>query len=181
MRKRKDFKILNIGCGAAKLNHAWNIDAAGENHPDDVVNIVTGLPYENESFATALMFHCIEHIPKKFHVRVLSEIHRVLEPEGSFFISYPEFYHCAHNYFDNFQGKRDFWEATIYGRQLNEYDAHVALMDTPFFTQVLQRVGFKVISSAAEPGEAWNTHLCLEKIEPQKTYEDVLREEIFHE
>lgn len=179
MRKREDFKILNIGCGQNKIPHAWNIDADGKCLPDDVINIVKGLPYPNESFATVLCFHFIEHIPKKFHVKVLSEIHRVLEPAGAVFMSYPEFTKCAQNYISNFQGKRDFWEATIYGRQLNEFDAHCALMDTPLFEEQLKRIGFKVISGGSEPDEPYNTVLSLEKTAPQRTYEDILKEEIF--
>lgn len=179
MRKVSEFKILNIGCGTNLLNHAWNIDAYAKAEPDEVVDITRGLPYPEGSFATVLIFHTIEHIPKKFHVRVLSEIYRVLEPEGSVFISYPEFKKCANNYIINFQGKREFWEATIYGRQANEFDAHVALMDTPFFEEFLRKIGFKVMTSSSEPGEPYNTVLSLEKTAPMRTYEDVLREEIF--
>jgi predicted SAM-dependent methyltransferase len=173
---------LNLGCGTNKLDGFINIDGHADSKPDVVLDISQDvLPYIAGTVDEVVLFHCIEHIPEKCHDWVLGEIHRVLKPGGKFLVSYPEFITCSNCYSSNYKGQRDFFKATIYGRQSHPGDAHVALMDTKFFTTRLRRLGFNNIMSSPESElEFYNTIVYSEKGTPWVQREDLLRDEIFH-
>lgn len=173
---------LNIGSGASKLEGFVNIDSWAAGNPDLVLDITKStLPYQNEVVDEIVFFHCIEHIPEKIHDQILNEFFRVLKPEGFVIISYPEFLKCADAYRNNLRGQRDFFKATIYGRQAHEGDFHVTLMDTPFFLNRLRRLGFVIdkVTNEPEPNE-FNTVVKVTKGIPFTHREKLLREEIFN-
>lgn len=171
--------ILNLGCGSNKICTAINIDINQDLKPDMVADFKSKLPFPDESAEEVYLFHTIEHIEKIHHVKVLCEIHRVLKPDGLVIISYPEFIRCAQNYIDNYHGKRDFWEATIYGRQLYKSDYHVALMNSEEFRELLEHVGFYNIKFKADPDGPHYTVAYALKGEPMIGYEQVLYENVF--
>jgi len=175
----KDFRKLNLACGDNKIKDAWNVDIVPENQPDEVVNILKPLPYEDNSFSHVYLFHTIEHLQETVHESILKEIWRVLEPDGFAFFSYPEFRICAQHYINNYQGDRAFWKATIYGLQRTIYDFHITLMDTEEFKRLLTKVGFHRILALPEVDHAYNTLVSCRKTEPQLTYEDLLRKEVY--
>lgn len=173
---------LNIGCGNSKLEGFVNIDSWPEGKPDLVLDITKStLPYQNDVVDEIVFFHCIEHIPEKFHDNILSEFFRVLKTNGFAIISYPEFLKCADAYRENLRGQRDFFKMTIYGRQAHEGDFHISLMDTPFFLNRLRRLGFIVdkVTPEPEPNE-FNTVIKVTKGIPFTDREKLLREEIFN-
>jgi predicted SAM-dependent methyltransferase len=154
---------LNLGCGSNKIPGCVNIDIEESNNPDLVADFTKALPYDTSSVDAVYMFHVIEHVKKALHEAIFYEVARVLKPDCFFYLSYPEFLTCVKCYQENLYGKRDFWEATIYGRQLYPADTHVALMDTKYVTTKLTRVGFKDLVVASEPDEFWNTTIKAKK------------------
>lgn len=143
---------LNMGCGSEKLTDYINIDMEESCKPDLVHDFLRQpLPYADKSADEVVLFHTIEHLQKRHHVKILKEIHRVLKPEGLFMISYPEWSICAKNWISNHKGRRKYWEDTIYGRQLYPSDSHVCIMDTTEFRLVLEECGFINIKSFPEP------------------------------
>ena len=170
---------LNIGCGINKLPDFINIDSDSSVEPDLVLDVTKGLPYQDDSVDKIYFSHTIEHIVERYHGIILEEFWRVLIPGGMLFISYPEFTVVAQNYIDNVHGNRDYWKATIYGRQLNDKDFHVALMDTRYLEVILKQIGFDPIHSKPEPKNPYNSMIKCFKSKQQMTYEDVLKKEIF--
>lgn len=165
--------ILNLGCGSNKIPGAINIDVEKSCNPDLVVDFLTEkLPYSNESIHEVYLFHTIEHIQKFRHRPLLREIHRVLSPTGRFLCSFPEFKKCYKNWEMNKNGNKDFWEATMFGRQLYPSDYHVCTMDTIDFTSVLLEIGFEGIKSSpeSEPNE-FNTVISALRGTPYVPYE----------
>lgn len=148
---------LNLGCGNNKIKDFVNVDTESSLKPDILADFLQPLPFKDETASEVCLFHTIEHIPEHYHSFVLNEVWRVLKLGGVFYISYPEFTLCAQNYIDNFQGKREFWKKTIYGRQLYKTDAHVALMNTEEFRLLLHQIGFTGIQCKAETDEPYNT------------------------
>jgi predicted SAM-dependent methyltransferase len=148
---------LNLGCGSNKIKDCINIDINPDNSPDMVLDFTKQLPFDSDSFDAVYMFHVIEHVAKRFHEGIFYEVFRVLKPDHKFYLSYPEFLRCAESYKDNRQGYRDFWEATIYGRQLYPSDTHIALMDTTRLLPKLASLGFHDIIARPEPVDDWNT------------------------
>lgn len=171
---------INYGCGKNKWGGFINIDTEPSCEADLTHDITKApLPYETGSVDEIYFIHVIEHIQKKFHPVILMEARRVLKPDGLLFVAYPEFLRCVENYAKNFQGKRDFWEATIYGRQLYPGDYHVALMDSKYFKQMLEEIGFEILVCAPEPGQEFNTYLRCKPSFPQRSYEETIRDAVW--
>lgn len=170
---------LNIGCGSNKITGCINIDVEPTCSPDVIADVQKGLPYENESVDKIYFFHCIEHISAARHPQVLNEFRRVLKPDGRLIMSFPEFRICAEYWIKNHRGMRDFWKATLFGRQLYPTDYHVALMDSMELKDILMQVGFKDIEFFSEQNEEFNTVCKCRRGDPMPLYEEVLTREIF--
>lgn len=170
-------KKLNLGCGDNKLFGFINIDVEASCKPDVICDFTKNkLPYRTGSVDEVVMFHVIEHINKRSHKFILGEVWRVLRAGGTLLISYPEFLKCVENWTTNFRGQRDFWEATLYGRQLYPSDTHVCIMHTPDFKETLEMAGFASIYSTPELSEDYNTVIhCVKGVKPP-VYLDLLKD-----
>ncbi len=166
---------LNLGCGNSKLADYVNIDIQKSCNPDIVHDFVNNrLPFEDNSVERVCLFHTIEHIRKVYHPYIFSEIHRVLlDKKGQIFLSYPEFSEVAQRWLDNKKGKRDFWENTMFGRQLYPSDYHVCAMDSVEVHMMLVEAGFRDICQFKEndPNE-FNTVMYANKLTKRITYEE---------
>lgn len=178
MKKEWQKKIkLNLGCGSNKIKGFINIDTEPDCKPDLVLDIINkSLPYKDDTVDEILFFHCIEHIRKPLHRRVLMEMNRVLKPDADLYISYPNFWECAKRWKSNANGQRTFWEATLYGRQLYPADYHVCAIDPDELILLLYECGFKNAISYPEPKESYNTVTTALKNAkgPVPTYETVV-------
>jgi predicted SAM-dependent methyltransferase len=178
-KKPQKLLKLNLGCGSTKLPGYVNIDVEKDCKPDLVCNFVgEPLPYGNNTVDEIVFFHCIEHLRKNSHKLLLLELWRVLKPQGELYVSYPEFEQCFQNWKSNYKGKRDFWEATMFGRQAYPSDFHVCAMYTPDFEDLLQQCGFHNIFSCPEAGEPWNTVVNCTKGAAAVGYEDLLKKDM---
>lgn len=85
-------KYLNIACGETYINDAFwqNIDFTTRHSSVKKVNILSGLPFNDNVFEVAYSSHFIEHIPKKQLIFFLEEVNRVLKPGGVFRIVTPD-------------------------------------------------------------------------------------------
>ena len=171
---------LNYGCGETKLAGYINIDIEESVKPDLVLDLrKKQFPYEANTVETIQCIHNLEHIEQKFWAQILSEFWRVLQPGGELMLAYPEFEKCAHNFLENYQGQRDFWRATLYGRQLYPGDYHVVPMVTTEVEDLLEDCGFHDIQSAPEPLRDYNTFLIAKKGPAPKTREQIIEQEVF--
>lgn len=168
---------LNLGSGSNKIDGFVNIDVELSCKPDLVCNFITDkLPYKASTVDEVVFFHCIEHIIKPHHKRILNEIWRVLKPGSSLILSYPEFMECVKNWKSNYKGLRSFWEKTIFGRQLYPADFHVSLMHTPDTIDLLTDCGFININAQPEPVEKYNTIVYATKGKKPIDYEGLIKE-----
>src|SRR5258708_692377 len=109
---------LNLGSGEFKLEGFINIDFSEQTKPDLVCNFKKdALPFKNDSCDLIHLLHVLEHIEMKFWNNVFNEIRRVLILEGKLILAYPEFEICSRYFIENHKASRDFWQATLYGRQ----------------------------------------------------------------
>jgi len=170
---------LNLGCGSTKIKGYINIDVEKSCKPDLVFDFTRkNLPYKIESVDEILFFHCIEHIRKKYHRKILLDCARVLKLGGKIYISYPNFWECAQRWHENTGGLKDFWEATLYGRQLYESDFHVCAMNPDELTNLLYECGFRDIVSKPESEEIYNTITTGVKSKPPSpSYETTVAED----
>lgn len=167
---------LNLGSGPNKMDGYINIDIEESCNPDLRLDFVNQpLPYKDGEVNEVIFFHCIEHIRKIYHEPLLGEIWRVLEDGGVFYVSYPEFSVCYKNWQNDYKGQRQFWEATMFGRQLFPSDYHVCAMHTTDFLPLLKKVGFDRINVMPEHQEPWNTVIMCFKGEKPAGYEDIIK------
>lgn len=171
---------LNLGSGSTKIPGYINIDREGKCKPDVILDFVkTGLPYKVNSVDEILIFHCLEHIQKEKHWKILTECSRVLKVGGKIYLSYPNFWECANHWKNNTAGLKKFWEATIYGRQLYSSDYHICIVDTDELSLLLYDCGFDEISSRPEPEETFNTITTATKYRiPNQTYEQCVANDL---
>ena len=172
-------KSLNLGCGKAKISGADNVDIDPESGAELIFDFRQPFPLEDRIYDEVYLFHVIEHIEKKFHLHIFSEIRRVLKDDGTLYVSYPEFSKIVSNWLTNKNNDRHFWECTIFGRQAWPSDYHVCAMDTLDFKQYLYERGFNVVSHIHEPIDQFNTICKIVKSEPPITYEEVVYNEVF--
>lgn len=176
--KPKQLRI-NLGCGTNKLPDFVNVDAEPSCKPDLLWDFVKKpLPYSAGIAEEITMFHTIEHIAKPLHRMILAEIWRLLQPGGQLFISYPEFTKVYENWKSNYRGNREFWENTIFGRQLYSGDAHVCIMHTPHFIHTLRASGFTEIASCPEIKEPFNTVVSCQKGQKAISYENLIKSDM---
>lgn len=151
---------INLGCGTNKIEGYLSVDIEKGVNPDILCDISTQpLPIESNSVDEVVAFHFIEHITHRARPHVLKEIQRVLKVGCPLKLSYPEFSICAKNYLENSRGMRDFWRATLYGRQLWSGDYHVAPISSLDLIEELKALGFKGFVNKPEPVETYNSTL----------------------
>jgi len=151
---------LNYGCGESKLEGFINIDIEPSTTPDIICDIrKTSLPLEDDSVDEVYCIHTLEHIEYAIWDHLFMEFWRILEPEGSLVIAYPEFEICAKRFLNNYQGQRTFFRAALYGRQRYSGDYHVSPVVTKSLLQLLKNWGFKDAVYAPEFEEDYNTIL----------------------
>ena len=181
-----DLIKLNIGCGENPLEGFLNLDVTNESvnieakiKPDIICDVRKNtIPLKDATCSDVWMIHSLEHMERCYWEHIFREIFRVLIPEGNLALSYPEFDICAKYYINNYKGQKEFWIATLYGRQLYPGDYHVTPILTNELEQKLLRFGFNEIRYGPQPQHEYYTFLKAKK-HHKLTREDVLRKEIF--
>ena len=151
-------KKLNLGCGSNKIPGYIGVDVEKSCKPDLLHDFIKEpLPFKPCSIDEVVMFHVIEHLPKHVHTQVLLEIFRVLKLGKKIYITYPNFWECATRWKENQGGQKDFWHATMFGRQLYPSDFHVSAMDPDELDFKLREIGFTSVLSKPERDEPYNS------------------------
>lgn len=96
---------LDIGCGNTKKKGVFGLDILLEGKPDIVANLERGLPLKSDSVDCIYASHVLEHVEKLQDV--LSEIYRILQPEGCVRIFVP--------HFSNPYGHSDYTHKRLFG------------------------------------------------------------------
>jgi len=173
---------LNIGCGESNLEGFVNIDCieGGQVKPDLLVDISTQkLPYQDNEVDDIWMIHSLEHIEMRKWDFILGEFVRVLKPNGILCLSYPEFRECSQRFLADTNKQRNFWRATLYGRQLYKSDYHVCPMDSNEIKEILESSGFYRVNFKPESNnEPYNTIMVAFKDPAPITRESVLVKEL---
>lgn len=181
---------LNYGCGEKHFEGFINIDLVdceidiGEDNkfkvkPDLILDILKeDFPYKDNSVDAVYCLHNIEHIEMKKWGRLFEEFHRVLIPDGQLVLAYPEFEICAKYFLANYNGLKDFWRNTLYGRQLHKGDFHLSPCVSKDVVLRLQQYGFKDVIYGPEPAAEYYTILKCAKGK-LILREDIIGQEIF--
>lgn len=92
--------MLNFACGS-RIHPDWvNIDFSPIDKRVKKVNLLSTLPFSNDSFDVAYSSHFIEHLHPHKAVQILKEIKRILKPNGIVRIVVPNLQNMAQAYLD---------------------------------------------------------------------------------
>ena len=92
-------RVLDAGCGEGVLVDEYmgrlQIEGIDPNYSSDRVRSgsLTSLPYADATFDRALCLDVLEHLTFEEQPQALAELHRVLAPGGSLFVSVPNLAH----------------------------------------------------------------------------------------
>jgi SAM-dependent methyltransferase len=103
-------RVADVGAGDAPyrelFDHVEYVTVDWEHSPHegaasvDVLASADAIPVDDGCFDAALLTHVLEHVPDP--ARVLAELHRILRPGGSLFLTAPlawELHELPHDYF----------------------------------------------------------------------------------
>jgi SAM-dependent methyltransferase len=168
---------LNYGCGEQKLEGFINIDAEKKTKPDLVHDLKKSpFPYKDASVDEVFCIHNLEHIEYRYWGVIFTEFNRVLKEGGKLVLGYPEFEECVEFFLNNHRGMKDFWRATLYGRQLYRGDYHVSPVVTSDLVPLLKRFGFRNIKHGPDLQSEGYTYLRCIKGNLTITRADILKE-----
>ena len=103
---------LDLGCGSVRrVPGALRADRARAVRPDVVLDVDAALPFRDGTLARIYCFDLLEHV--RDLVGLMGEIHRVLAPGGTLFLTTPHF-SCANAHTDPTHVHRFGWRSFDY-------------------------------------------------------------------
>ena len=89
--KIKNKKILNLGCGKARIPNTIGVDHVEIEHYVDIVHNldITPYPFKSDSIDEIHMYHVLEHLHDP--IQKLEELYRILKPGGIVHMRVPHF------------------------------------------------------------------------------------------
>ena len=105
---------LNIGCGLEYKKGYVNVDAYNDTVADRVMS-VTNLEFESRSFSHVDCIQVVEHLGAAKSIYSVSEIYRVLKPEGTFLLETPDLISSFKNFIKGNEDSRKLIMNWIYG------------------------------------------------------------------
>ena len=96
-------KMLNIGCGHRYHPEWTNIDVDPASAEVMKVDIIKGLPFEDNSFDLVYHSNVLEHLPAEMGKNLIRECYRVLKPGGLLRINVPDLEKIAREYLYNME------------------------------------------------------------------------------
>ena len=98
LRTERRWRWVDLGAGdVIRVPGAIRTDHARHVQPDVVLDVERPLPFADGSLERVFCYDVVEHVERI--PALLAEIHRVLRPEGTLFITTPHF-SCANSFTD---------------------------------------------------------------------------------
>jgi predicted SAM-dependent methyltransferase len=89
---------LNLGCGATFHKDWTNVDFISSGEGVIAHNLLSGIPFKDNSFDVVYHSHVLEHFPKQAAHYFIKECYRVLKPGGVLRIAIPDLEQIVKNY-----------------------------------------------------------------------------------
>lgn len=138
----RDGLRLHLGCGPIALEGWVGIDAGDFSHAHLKAEGF-GLASFGESSASAVYAcHCLEHLQDTELTNVLSEVRRVLRPEGLFLVSVPDFDLLMSAYLKD--GDIGAIRGAVLGGQDHIHNIHHQIFNQRSLRECLEQAGFLV-------------------------------------
>jgi len=154
---------LQLGAGIRKVNGFVNVDLSGADVNLDLT--YKTLPWKDDSFENIVSQHLIEHLYIKDElIPLLTELHRMLKPDGSLWLATPDMEKICQSYIANKcadlvadrKKRMPEWDLGDYPTQhmlndlFHQEGEHKNLFDFDFLKWILNQAGFEKIEKIAE-------------------------------
>ena len=165
---------LHLGCGTKLLPGFVNIDGNLFRKPDAWLDLRNGLPFSDDSVASAYASHVFEHFYPDELARILGECHRVLQPGGGLRVVVPDMGGAVRAYL---AGQSDFFSdfprahKSLGGKLSNVLfceGGHRQGFDFSYLQELLQEAGFS---------EVWGLKKDESQVYPPEMFARLQREE----
>ncbi|MBC7870304.1 MAG: methyltransferase domain-containing protein [Chitinophagaceae bacterium] len=90
--------LLNVGCGTCFHTDWTNIDLASASSHVIAYNILSGLPFEDNTFDAVYHSHVLEHLDRTAARNMMQECYRVLKPDGIVRVVLPDLAYICQRY-----------------------------------------------------------------------------------
>jgi len=121
-------KLLNIGCGSTFHSDWVNIDMVSSSPEVRTHDIRKNLPYSDTEFDACYSSHVLEHLSQQEAKNLLSEVYRILKPEGIIRIVVPDLESIVKDYL-----------ITLEQAESGQKEADYDWMMLEFFDQTVRR------------------------------------------
>jgi len=151
--RKKNSRLLNVGCGPYPKSNFINLDYCWEPAIDICWDIAKNkYPIPDQSLVGIYTEHCMEHIPFDTFIENCKEFYRMLQPNGTVRIIVPD----GEIYFDIYQQKKEGKDAKMPYEEnyispmaringLFRKYGHQFIYDFETMRKILEQVGFKDI------------------------------------
>ena len=89
---------LNLGCGSTFHKDWTNVDFVSTGEDVIAHNLLSGVPFNDNTFEVVYHSHVLEHFPKDKAIVFIKECYRVLKTDGIIRIAIPDLERIAKNY-----------------------------------------------------------------------------------
>lgn len=142
--------FLNLGCGPRGVGdrHWVNVDGYRDRSVEYLIDIGRRLPFEDGTFAGVFCEHVLEHFSFGEGVAIAAEVHRVLQPGGSFRVIVPDAERIIRLYIDSpaellaKRGTGDETPIEIVNAYFRQRYEHQFLYDWVAIDKMLRQAGF---------------------------------------
>lgn len=128
---------LNLGCYINYMENWINLDVDPQYKADIYSDLREPLPFPNCYADTVRITHVIEHMSYREGTKLISEINRVLKPNGSLHISTPNL-----SFIQEHPDSKLITPEYLYGDKSTKWMYHLALYTVPMLKRLLEEQGF---------------------------------------
>lgn len=154
---------LHLGCGSRLVPGFLNCDLSGSEHDLDLG--AGSLPWRTASFKAVVCQHVVEHLDVKDQMpEFLQEVHRILKPDGEFWLSTPDMASICKAYVagqgcELLRDRCSRWPAFTLGglptphilnALFHQEGEHLNLFDFELLHAVLGKAGFRTAERTSE-------------------------------
>jgi predicted SAM-dependent methyltransferase len=151
-------RYINLGCGH-RFHEDWvNIDFASNDPRVQNVNLLGGIPFDNNTFDVAYHSHVLEHFTPDDGKSFLKECYRILKPGGIIRIAVPDLEVIARNYIKYMEAAMardpeadanynwtliEMYDQVVRHRSGGEFEAYMHQENIPNENFVFERSGYE--------------------------------------
>ena len=136
---------MNLHIGGKQRKDGWQVlNIQPGEHVDFVGDISDLSQFKIESFEKVYGSHVLEHVRQNDVLKTLTDIRRILKPEGQFLVSVPDWDILCHLFISPWASPDIKWHAIrmMLGGQVDHYDYHYVGFNQTILYDFLRKAGF---------------------------------------